>query len=250
MVTRRAPSVVAFACLVLASLAGCQRGDEHPKGTEEHPEKKQQAAKGEQAAPPPAATAPEGQAAYGTTAVAQLAALGGSGVGGTVTFTVVDPSVVMTEAVKPMAGDPAAMATKRIGVRVRVEVTGLSPGQHGLHVHEWGDCSAPDGNSAGGHFNPHGMPHGDRTSAQRHPGDFGNVEADATGRTTLDLCCFDFPLAAGADGLLGRSVIVHAQPDDLTTQPTGNSGARVACGVIQLTTGETQPVLAPAAAGQ
>ena len=120
------------------------------------------------------------------------------------------------------------------GIRVVADVTGLTPGKHGFHIHEKGDCSAPDGNSAGGHFNPYSMPHAALHADQRHVGDFGNIVADKSGNAHADFIdvriSFD-----GLASILGRGVIVHANPDDLVTQPTGNAGARVACGAIQLT---------------
>lgn len=118
-------------------------------------------------------------------------------------------------------------------VRVTGELSGLTPNaKHGFHVHEFGDCSAPDGASAGGHFAPEGHPHGAPDPASHHAGDLGNVEADAQGKARIDVKVPGLTLATGDRALVGRSVIVHAQPDDLTTQPTGNAGARVACGVI------------------
>jgi len=117
-------------------------------------------------------------------------------------------------------------------VRVEAQVTGLTPGDHGFHIHEKGDCSASDASSAGGHFNPDGMPHGGPGEHQRHVGDFGNLTADANGAArysgTFSNLVFDGPRS-----VLGKAVIVHAQPDDLKTQPTGNAGGRVACGVIE-----------------
>lgn len=118
------------------------------------------------------------------------------------------------------------------GIRVVADVSGLTPGKHGFHVHEKGDCSAPDASSAGGHFNPTGMQHGGRESGTRHVGDFGNLEADASGKAHAEFV--DTQIAfEGPRSILGRGLIVHAQADDLATQPTGNSGGRVACGVIQ-----------------
>jgi Cu-Zn family superoxide dismutase len=117
------------------------------------------------------------------------------------------------------------------GVRVVATLEGLTPGTHGFHIHENGDCSAPDASSAGNHYSPAGSPHGapDAAAAARHMGDLGNVEAGADGRATYER----------TDGVLdyesirGRSVVVHASADDLTSQPSGNAGARVGCGVIR-----------------
>jgi Cu-Zn family superoxide dismutase len=119
------------------------------------------------------------------------------------------------------------------GVRVVAEVEGLSPGNHGFHIHAFGDCSSGDGTSAGGHFNPTSAAHGAPTAAagHRHTGDLGNITAGADGKAHLE---YTDPLLAfaGEQSILGRGVIVHADKDDFTTQPTGAAGARVACGVI------------------
>lgn len=116
-------------------------------------------------------------------------------------------------------------------LRVEARVEGLTPGSHGFHIHEKGDCSAPDGMSAGGHFNPDGQPHGHPHQGAHHAGDMPMLEADSEGRarlvTELRGVAFD-----GAKGVVGRGVIVHVAADDFKTQPTGNSGARMACGVI------------------
>lgn len=120
------------------------------------------------------------------------------------------------------------------GTDIIADIAGLTPGKHGFHIHEYGDCSAPDGASAGGHFNPKDMRHAGPEDTHRHVGDLGNIEADAKGRahyTYLDkLTTFK-----GSDNIMGRSVIIHASEDDLKTQPTGNSGGRIACGVIGIT---------------
>jgi Cu-Zn family superoxide dismutase len=107
----------------------------------------------------------------------------------------------------------------------------LNPGTHGFHVHEFGDCSAPDFASAGGHFNPTSEPHAGPKDAHRHEGDLGNVEAGADGSVAVDYT--DSGLRFEGDkSILGRAVVVHANADDLKTQPSGNAGGRVACGVI------------------
>jgi Cu-Zn family superoxide dismutase len=117
-------------------------------------------------------------------------------------------------------------------VRVLATLTGLAPGAHGFHIHEKGDCSAPDGMSAGGHFNPTGKAHGNPSAGEHHGGDMPMLVADAAGNATLDVTLDTVTLGAGANSIVGRAVIVHKDPDDFKTQPTGNSGARVACGVI------------------
>jgi Cu-Zn family superoxide dismutase len=120
-------------------------------------------------------------------------------------------------------------------VRVLAKVTGLAPGAHGFHIHEKGDCSAPDGMSAGGHFNPTGKAHGNPAAGEHHGGDMPMLEADASGNATLDVTVDTVTLGTDANSVVGRAVIVHKDADDFKTQPTGNSGARVACGVIAAT---------------
>ena len=118
-------------------------------------------------------------------------------------------------------------------VGVEAEVSGLTPGSHGFHVHEKGDCSAPDGVSAGGHFNPAGKPHGNPNLPDHHAGDMPMLVADASGNATLSSDVDVMTIGSGVTDIVGKAVIVHKDPDDFTTQPTGNSGARVACGVIR-----------------
>src|SRR5439155_26073181 len=117
------------------------------------------------------------------------------------------------------------------GVRVEGEVTGLKPGKHGFHVHEKGDCSAPDASSAGSHYNPSGMPHGEPGAAKRHAGDFGNIEANAGGIARFSMVDHTITVE-GPNSVIGHGLIVHANPDDFS-QPVGNAGPRVACGVIE-----------------
>jgi Cu-Zn family superoxide dismutase len=116
-------------------------------------------------------------------------------------------------------------------VKVVADVTGLTPGKHGFHVHEFGDCSSSDGSSAGGHFDPTHKHHGAPDASDRHAGDLGNIEADASGKAHLEWSDKVMKLS-GADSIVGRAVIVHEKVDDLKTQPTGNAGGRLACGVI------------------
>jgi len=118
------------------------------------------------------------------------------------------------------------------GVQVQAEITGLTPGNHGFHVHEFGDCSATDATSAGAHFNPTNKPHAGPDAAERHVGDMGNIEADASGTARLDYVDHHISLTNDKQSVIGRSVVVHAKADDLKSQPAGDSGARVACGVI------------------
>lgn len=177
----------------------------------------------EAAAPAPAAEAPAeaapADAAAGMTQLAAsarvvLAPLQDSGVAGELAFDIADG-----------------------GVRIHGTVTGLpAGGQHGFHVHETGDCSAPDGSSAGGHFNPAGAPHGDRHGdGPHHAGDMPNLDVAADGSAAVDQVLAGLEIASGGpNDIVGRAVIVHAQADDYATQPTGNAGGRIACGVIEL----------------
>lgn len=144
-------------------------------------------------------------------AVAELEPTEGNEARGTVTFTQVEE-----------------------GIFVVAELTGLSgPGERGFHIHEHGDCSAPDATSAGGHFNPEDKPHGAPDQPERHVGDLGNLTVDDEGKAEAQFV--DPHLSfTGPHSILGRAVIVHAGEDDLETQPTGDAGARVACGVIEV----------------
>ena len=144
-------------------------------------------------------------AADETKAIAVLSSASGSQVSGTVTFT--------------KSGN---------AVQVVAEVSGLTPGKHGFHVHEFGDCSAADASSAGGHFNPTKDPHAGHDADQRHMGDLGNIEADASGKGRLEFADKKIKI----EQIIGKAVIVHEKADDLKTQPTGDAGGRVACGVI------------------
>ncbi len=141
-----------------------------------------------------------------------------------------------TANLRPASGSQASGTVKftQVMSRVRVDAqfSSLTPGLHGFHIHEKGDCSAPDATSAGGHFNPYAKKHGAPGSADSHSGDLGNLTADASGKATLTLWLDGISVSTGKDGVIGRSIIVHAGPDDLKTDPTGNSGGRVACGVI------------------
>lgn len=118
-------------------------------------------------------------------------------------------------------------------VDVVAEVHGATPGEHGFHVHAEGLCEGPDFTSAGGHFNPAGHPHGGPSDAQRHGGDLGNLTVGADGTGKLTLSTDQLTVTPGPNSVVGHAVIFHANPDDLKTQPTGNAGGRVGCGVVQ-----------------
>jgi superoxide dismutase, Cu-Zn family len=143
-----------------------------------------------------------------TKAIAVVHPLGDSKVGGKVVFT-----------------------QTRGGVEISAEITGLAPGKHGFHVHEFGDCSMADGTCAGAHFNPTGAPHAGPDDEKRHVGDLGNIEVMREGKSTYKRVDKLISLN-GENSIIGRSVIIHADPDDLKSQPSGNAGVRVGCGVI------------------
>jgi Cu-Zn family superoxide dismutase len=116
-------------------------------------------------------------------------------------------------------------------VKIVADVEGLTPGKHGFHIHEFGDCSAPGGTSAGGHFNPENTEHGGPDDEVRHLGDLGNIEAGEDGTAHLEMTDSMISLN-GEHSIIGRAIVIHAGEDDLTSQPTGAAGARLACGVI------------------
>ena len=119
-------------------------------------------------------------------------------------------------------------------VRVTAKISGLKPNSEvGFHIHEAGDCSSGDGMSTKGHFNPQGKPHAAHTSAERHAGDLPMLKADGSGNASLSADLDIITVAPGPTSVVGRGLIVHVQPDDFKTQPTGNAGARSACAVIQ-----------------
>jgi Cu-Zn family superoxide dismutase len=117
------------------------------------------------------------------------------------------------------------------GVRIIADIGGLKPGKHGFHIHEHGDCSAPDASSAGGHFNPTNKKHGGPDTAERHVGDLGNIEANASGFAHYDRVDTLISLD-GPNSIIGKSVLIHEDEDDLTTDPSGNSGKRIGCGMV------------------
>jgi Cu-Zn family superoxide dismutase len=143
-----------------------------------------------------------------TRAVAELHGTKGNNVKGTVSFT-----------------------KEENGITIVADIESLTPGKHGFHIHEYGDCTADDGTSAGGHFNPENVKHGAPTDSVRHVGDLGNITADKDGNAHLE---WTDPLLSftGSHSIIGRAVVVHGGEDDLTSQPSGNAGPRVACGVI------------------
>ena len=121
------------------------------------------------------------------------------------------------------------------GVRLTGEIGGLTRGgTHAIHVHENGECSAADATSAGAHFNPTRQAHGRAGPGPHHGGDMDNLVADANGVARVDVRAVGVELSDGGNGIGGRAVVVHAAADDYTSQPAGNAGARLACGVVKL----------------
>ena len=153
-------------------------------------------------------------------------------------FTADSATVRATAVLNPTEGHQAAGQIAFLQQGTHTHIIGfighLTPGLHGLHVHEVGDCSTPDASSAGEHFSAQpGHPHGAPSDPpnQRHAGDLGNIEADANGVAEIAIENSELILS-GKSGALGRALVVHALPDDLESQPAGNSGDRIACGVI------------------
>ncbi len=143
----------------------------------------------------------------------------------------------ITVALLPRSGSPVngiMTLTEDAGVlHLRGTVRRLQPGsEHGFHIHEKGDCSAPDASSAGGHFNPDGKAHGKVSAAVHHAGDLPSLKASPLGVATIDVVLHGVTLGEGPTSIKGRSLVVHGGADDFTSQPSGNSGPRVACGVI------------------
>ena len=146
------------------------------------------------------------------------------------------PSAIAT--LTPTTGNSAAgtvLLTQLAdgSVEVKVDLTGVPPGVHGFHIHEFGDCG-DNGNAAGGHFNPTAMAHGAPDAPPHHAGDFGNVTAGGNSEVHTRFTTRSVTVAPGSSSAAGHAIILHANPDDLVTQPTGNAGGRIACGVVTL----------------
>jgi Cu-Zn family superoxide dismutase len=195
------PIFAIFIAVTASLMAGCAKKEEPPAPVP--------------APAPVAEAAPAPVIPDGPVAIAEIAGPEGSAVKGVVTFRASGSSV-----------------------HIEARVTGLSVGSHGFHVHEKGDCGG-DFSGAGPHFNPAGHAHAGPDAAEAHAGDLGNLLAAADGNAQITMRSRRFTLDDGPNGIIGKSVIVHAEQDDLATQPTGNSGARIACGVIVLQSGET-----------
>jgi Cu-Zn family superoxide dismutase len=152
--------------------------------------------------------------------------------------TTAEPANEVVVQIAPTQGNTVtgslALAPSAEGVHVSGAIQGLKPNaEFGFHVHEKGDCSAPDGSSAGGHFNPTQAQHGNPTSGAHHAGDMANIRSNAEGVAEVDTTATGTTLHGepGTD-VVGKAIVVHESPDDYATQPSGNSGKRIACGVI------------------
>ncbi|MET4615175.1 Cu-Zn family superoxide dismutase [Stenotrophomonas sp. 2619] len=200
-----------FAAIAALGLTACNKpADTTPEAT---PAAEATAAQPTAESTPDAPPAMTSEAHANQAAAAELAPTKDSTVKGNVTFSVVDGKV-----------------------HVKGAVSGLKPNsEHGFHIHEKGDCSAPDGASAGGHFNPGKEDHGSVAATPHHGGDMPNIKADAQGNAVVDAdVSTNVNIGKGDDfDIIGRGLIVHADADDYKTQPTGNAGARLACAVIK-----------------
>lgn len=204
----KAKTSVVVACVALAATLSACKSKAH-KTPKARSTTAQTAPKSPDAYPSPMKEKPVTEVA-----VAALESKSGSKVTGTVTFT----------------------QTGGGTVKVTADIKGLAPGKHGFHIHENGDCSGKDAKAAGGHFNPTRVKHGGPNAAVHHIGDLGNITAGANHEAKVS-ATFDFLSLQGVNSIVGRSVIVHERADDLHSQPSGNAGARIACGVIKLKAG-------------
>ena len=141
----------------------------------------------------------------------------------------------------------ATFAQQDGAVQLVVSLSNLDPGPHAVHIHEVGDCSAPDASSAGKHWNPRGEPHGKRGSESYHLGDIGNVEVGSDGTGSISLTAEDWSLVAGGgdDDPVGKAIVIHAKADDFETQPDGGGGEKIGCGVIQREAEASTPATEP-----
>jgi Cu-Zn family superoxide dismutase len=151
--------------------------------------------------------------------------------------TTTSPAPRATAQLQSTSGNTAKGSVSFTQAGDKVMVSGLVSGlkanaEHGFHLHEKGDCSSQDGMSAGGHFNPGSQPHGNPAGMAHHAGDLPSLKADASGVAKFRFESKDISVGSGPNDVLGRGLIVHRDPDDFTTQPTGNSGPRLACAVI------------------
>jgi len=247
---------IASAILLTLGISGCDTGGDvrdgaQPLGQAAQPERELDepaadidigarsteegtAARNEAAARTDSSQADDADSAIGSDAGAsdepgstELAAAGATGAA--------SAAAVLTPTEGKQASGNASFIEMEDGLQVVVTMAGLEPGQHGIHVHENGDCSGPAAEAAGDHFNPQDVEHGAPSDdpAQRHAGDLGNISADASGEAELSIVAEGMTVQ-GERGVAGKAIIVHADEDDLSSQPSGESGDPVACGVIEV----------------
>jgi Cu-Zn family superoxide dismutase len=152
--------------------------------------------------------------------------------------TAQEATAVLASASGSLVSGKLMLAPMGDGVHIHGEIGGLQPnGRFGFHVHENGDCSTVDASSAGGHFNPTGSPHGRAGAGEaHHAGDMDNITSDTEGVAQVNVHPLNVTLGGHApNDIANRAIIVHADPDDYASQPAGNAGARVACGIIRIT---------------
>lgn len=214
----------------LVAIVGCDPGQDRDDSAQ--PRSDSTLTKGGAAETRPNVT--DGSATYPTQADAR-----DQGAAETGTSTQDSPVESVVAQIQPTsAGNAEGTVTFSAGendreMRVTIELQGLEPGPHGLHIHEVGDCSAADASSAGGHFKPYDAPHGSPGAAEHHVGDMGNIEADDDGRVSSELS-FRGLAFSGPASVLQKAVVIHRNADDLKSQPAGNAGARIGCGVIRI----------------
>lgn len=143
-------------------------------------------------------------------------------------------AIIESKSDSKVSGKVAFWETSDGSIKVQVRINGAPTGVHGFHVHEIGDCSAPDAISAGPHFNPTGVPHSGPSMMPHHAGDFGNVTAGGNGEIRTEFTTRSITLSDGANSVVGKAVVLHADADDLTSQPAGNAGKRIGCGVVTM----------------
>lgn len=225
-----------LALLIALALSGCDRNDPvEPTAATGSASATAASAPVTEAAPPvtdpatspaPAGTMPTAPTPAGTLPTDPLATRAGTA------------AASATVSLQPTSGSVVSgvidLVAQDGGIQLSGRIAGLtSDAEHGFHVHETGDCSAPDASSAGGHFNPGGEPHGRHGAAPHHAGDLPSVVANAQGEADLNLVIPGLEIGSGGPrDVIGRALVVHAQRDDFTTQPDGAAGSRIGCGVI------------------